>query len=150
MWVQGCRAESVGEVRASWAGRPVVRYTLHREDMMRIREAMRVLARTHFAAGARAVLPAIHGMPYRLGPDELDQLDRAPLDPRAYVAILSHLFGGCVMGKDPHGSVCDEWGRVHGYEGLHIADASAIPTTLGVNPQHTIMAIARHWAERML
>ena len=83
-------------------------------------------------------------------PDQIDQLKDAPLDPRAYVAILSHLFGGCNMGKDPARSVCDGDGRVHGYSGLFIADASAIPTNLGVNPQHTIMALARLWAQRAL
>jgi choline dehydrogenase-like flavoprotein len=89
-------------------------------------------------------------MPYKLEANEIDQLKDAPLDPRAYVAILSHLFGGCVMGRDPSRSVCDGDGRVHGYEALHIADASAIPTNLGVNPQHTIMALARYWAEGLL
>jgi choline dehydrogenase-like flavoprotein len=39
---------------------------------------------------------------------------------------------------------------VHGYEGLVIADASAIPTNLGVNPQHTIMALARLFSEELL
>jgi choline dehydrogenase-like flavoprotein len=150
MWVQGCRAESVGEVGVSPTGKPVVRYTLSPADMVRVRDAMHLIARTHFAAGARSVLPAIHGMPYRLGPDEVDQLKEAPLDPRAYVAILSHLFGGCTMGADPSRSVCDDRGRVHGYEALYVADASAIPTNLGVNPQHTIMALARHWATQML
>jgi choline dehydrogenase-like flavoprotein len=150
MWVQGCRAESVGEVRVGPGGRPVVHYTLSKADMVRVRAAMHLIARTHIAAGARAVLPAIYGMPYRLGPDEVDQLRDAPLDPRAYVAILSHLFGGCTMGKDPGRSVCDERGRVHGYDALHVVDASAIPTNLGVNPQHTIMALARHWARGIL
>jgi choline dehydrogenase-like flavoprotein len=46
--------------------------------------------------------------------------------------------------------VCDENGRVHGYDGLYIGDASAIPTNLGVNPQHTIMALAMNAAERAL
>jgi choline dehydrogenase-like flavoprotein len=54
------------------------------------------------------------------------------------------------MGRDPARSVCDGRGRVHGYEGLYIADASAIPTNLGVNPQHTIMALARYWSEGIL
>ncbi len=43
------------------------------------------------------------------------------------------------MGKDPETSVTDARGRVHGVEGLVVADASVIPTNLGVNPQHTIM-----------
>ena len=53
-------------------------------------------------------------------------------------------------GKDPARSVCDESGRVHGYEGLLVADASVIPTNLGVNPQHTIMALARTFVDRLL
>ncbi len=150
MWVTACRAESVGAVRRTIGGKPAVHYTLGQDDMKRFREGLYTVARMHVAAGARAVLPAIFGMPYKLMPDQIDQLKDAPLDPRAYVAILSHLFGGCNMGKDPARSVCDGDGRVHGYSGLFIADASAIPTNLGVNPQHTIMALARLWAQRAL
>ena len=150
MWVQACRAETVGEVRSTLTGQPAVHYTLDRTDMLKFRAAMYLIAKTHVAAGARAVLPSIHGMPYKLMPDQIELLKEAPLDPRAYVAILSHLFGGCVMGKDPAKSVCDGHGRVHGYEGLVIADASAIPTNLGVNPQHTIMALAKIWANDLV
>ncbi|HEY2513294.1 MAG TPA: GMC family oxidoreductase [Polyangiaceae bacterium] len=150
MWVHACRAETVGTVKAGLNGRPAVHYSLDEADMKRFRDAMVIIAKMHVAAGARAVLPCVFGMPYRLAPNEIHKLEDAPLDPRAYVAILSHLFGGCVMGKDPARSVCDERGRVHGYEGLTIADASAIPTNLGVNPQHTIMALARLFAEQLL
>ncbi len=150
MWVQASRAETVGEIKTTFDGKPAVHYTLDRADMLRFREANHLIAKTHVAAGARAVIPSIFGMPYKLEANEIDKLKDAPLDPRAYVAILSHLFGGCVMGKDPARSVCDGDGRVHGYERLYIADASAIPTNLGVNPQHTIMALARLWAERIL
>jgi choline dehydrogenase-like flavoprotein len=146
-WAVACRAESVGEIRLGWGGRGIVHYTLTRDDMLRFREGMYTLARTHVAAGARAVLPCTHGLPYELAPDQIDAIREAPLDPRAYVAILSHLFGGCVMGADPNSSVCDEHGRVHGYGNLFVADASTIPSTLGVNPQHTIMALARISAE---
>jgi choline dehydrogenase-like flavoprotein len=33
---------------------------------------------------------------------------------------------------------------------LYVVDASALPGNLGVNPQHTIMALARHWAQQAL
>lgn len=150
MWVHAVRAETVGTVSNGLFGKPVVRYTLDRADMERFRQGTYLIAKLHFAAGARAVIPGIHGAPYKIGPDQLEQLRDAPLDPRRYVAILSHLFGGCVMGSDPARSVCDDRGRVHGYEGLHVADASVMPTNLGVNPQHTIMALARQFAQGML
>jgi choline dehydrogenase-like flavoprotein len=150
MWVQATRAEAVGRVSTGLFGQPVVRYELGRADMERFREGMYVVAQTHLAAGARAVIPGIQGLPYELGPDQIGRLREAPLDPRAYVAILSHLFGGAVMGTDPSRSVCDPHGRVHGYVGLGVADAAVIPSTLGVNPQHTIMALARMHAEALL
>lgn len=147
MWVHACRAETVGTVKNGLFDKPVVSYTLDRADMERFRLGMHLVARWHFAAGARAIIPGIYGLPYKLGPDQVDLLLDGPLDPRAYIAILSHLFGGCVMGADPQRSVCDARGRVHGYQGLVVADASVIPTNLGVNPQHTIMALAGLFAE---
>jgi choline dehydrogenase-like flavoprotein len=150
MWVHTVRAESAGTVRAGFGGRPVVRYTLDQADMIRLREALIMIAKMHVAAGARAIVPCVGNLPTVIQPDQIGLLDGASLDPRSYVAILSHLFGGCVMGKDPSRSVCDEQGRVRGYEGLFVVDASVIPTNLGVNPQHTIMALARLFAQRML
>lgn len=149
LWVMAVRAETVGRIRRGPLG-PWVNYTLGETDMRRMRTAMVLLAKMHFAAGARWVIPGVHGLPYRVGPDEIGVLEQASIDPRAWVGILSHLFGGAVMGADPARSVCDAHGRVRGTEGLWVADASLIPTNLGVNPQHTIMALARIHAEDAL
>jgi choline dehydrogenase-like flavoprotein len=149
MWCLAVRAESVGTIRPSLlGGKPVVRYELNRRDMEVFRKGL--VAKQHIEAGAKAILPGISGMPFRLGRDEIGILEDAPLDPRRYVAILSHLFGGCVMGKDPRTSVVDGRGRVHGWQGLVVADASVIPTNLGVNPQHTIMGLAATFAGDLL
>lgn len=151
MWCHAVRAESTGVVKKSlFGGKPVVHYTLDEADMRRFRTGMKLLAQQHFAAGAKSVIPGIAGLPYELSPDQVKLLDDAPLDPRRYIAILSHLFGGCVMGKDEQTSVTDGLGRVHGTQGLVVADASVIPTNLGVNPQHTIMALAQVFAESLL
>jgi choline dehydrogenase-like flavoprotein len=151
MWCHAVRAESVGSVRAApFSDKPMVRYSLDRADMERFRQGMILLAKQHFAAGAREIIPGIQGMPYKLGPDQVGVLDDAPLDPKRYIAILSHLFGGAIMGKDPKRSVVDGSGRVHGHPGLVIADAAVIPSNLGVNPQHTIMALAAIFAEDAL
>ena len=118
--------------------------------MERLRRGIHLVAKTHFAAGAKAVIPGAYGLPSVIEADQVDQILEGPLDPRAYVAILSHIFGGCTMGADPSRSVTDEHGWVHGYQGLMVADAAVIPTNLGVNPQHTIMALARHFASALL
>jgi choline dehydrogenase-like flavoprotein len=150
MWVHAVRAESTGTVKNGFGNKPVVKYGLNREDMLRFREGMYLVAKTHVAAGCKKLIPGIFGMPYEIRPDQIDILKDAPLDPRAYIAILSHLFGGCIMGSDPSRSVVDGSGRVHGYEGLVVADASVIPSNLGVNPQHTIMGLAMVFAEDLL
>lgn len=149
MWVAAVRAESAGTVGADLFGNTVVRYQLDEPDMRRFRTGLAMVARLHFAAGAREVIPGIYGLPYKLGPDEVDRIEEGPLDPRCYIAILSHLFGGCPMSADPRQGVVDEDGKVHGVEGLYVVDAAAIPTTIGVNPQHTIMGLASAWAERL-
>jgi choline dehydrogenase-like flavoprotein len=147
MIVQATRAESVGSVWSGPGGKPMVWYSLDSADMARFRGGLAMVARIHFAAGAKAVYPGIYGLPARLGPDEVGIIEQATLSPRAYFGILSHLFGGCTMGTDPARSVVDASGRVHGREGLIVADASVIPSNLGVNPQHTIMGLARTFAE---
>jgi len=56
--------------------------------------------------------------------------------------ITVHPLGGCPMADDPQRGVVDERGRAHGYESLVVADGSAVPTALGVNPAKTITALA--------
>ena len=72
-----------------------------------------------------------------------------PADPAAYSMILSHLFGTARMSVRPQDGVVGADFRVHGTQNLYVVDSSVFPTNLGVNPQHTIMAIARLAAMRV-
>ena len=67
---------------------------------------------------------------------------RKDLDPQAF-----HPLGTCRMAADPKKGAVDPTGRLHGLQGLYVADGSLCPTPLGVNPQITIMAVARKIAE---
>jgi cholesterol oxidase len=58
-----------------------------------------------------------------------------------------HPLGGCRMGKDIKRGVCNDVGQIFSpkggvYPGLRIADASLIPTSLGVPPSLTVAALA--------
>ncbi len=53
----------------------------------------------------------------------------------------AHIIGGACIGADPSEGVIDAYQRVYGYEGLHVADGSAITGNLGVNPALTITAM---------
>ncbi len=72
---------------------------------------------------------------------------------------LSHPLGGCRMANDVNEGVVDELGRVFDksktaeqpfYKGLYIADASIIPTALGVNPSLTISALALRIVDKII
>jgi choline dehydrogenase-like flavoprotein len=54
------------------------------------------------------------------------------------------------MGKDPARSVTDSWGRVHAWRNLFVCDGSLFPTSIGVNPQLTIAALADRMARHIL
>ena len=60
-----------------------------------------------------------------------------------------HLLGTARMGKNPSGSVVNEWGRSHDVRNLFIVDGSVFVTSGGVNPTTTIQAVALYIADSM-
>ncbi len=53
------------------------------------------------------------------------------------------------MADDPADGVVKPTGEVYGAPGLYVMDGAAIPTATGVNPSHTIAAVAERNAERL-
>jgi choline dehydrogenase-like flavoprotein len=51
------------------------------------------------------------------------------------------------MGRDPATSVVGPSHEVHDVLNLYVVDGSAVPTSLGVNPQMTIMALSLRAAD---
>ena len=86
-------------------------------------------------------------------------LNRLTRELEAESITVAHPLGGCRMAKDASGGVVDEYGRVFDksktgsrpfYEGLYIADASIIPTALGVNPSLTIATLSLRVAKKII
>jgi choline dehydrogenase-like flavoprotein len=130
------------------AGRMVVRYDLHPGDAERFRRGFELLARIFFAAGAREVIVPIDGVP-TLRDGDATPLQRLRVRPRQIGAMAFHPLGTARAGADPATSVVDPDLQVHGIDGLHVADGSVVPSSLGVNPQITIMALAARLARRL-
>ncbi len=61
-----------------------------------------------------------------------------------------HGTGTCSMGTDPANSVVDARCRVHGVEGLRVADCSIMPTPVSGNTNGPVMAVAERAAELIL
>lgn len=144
VWAAQVRAEAEGVVTSGWGGADRVRYTMTTRDLEAARKACTLIATMLFEGGAREVWPGIYGVPSVLRSiDEVRLLAAAPLEPRSYNFIATHLFGAARMGPDPRTSVVGLDFGVHGVDALHVVDSSVFPTNLGVNPQHTIMAMSR-------
>ena len=54
------------------------------------------------------------------------------------------------MGIDPRTSVVGPDGQAHDLPGLYVVDSSVVPTSVAVNPQITIMALATALGQRMV
>jgi len=129
-------------------GRPVIQYWLSERDVSHIKRGMDVLAQIFFAAGARVVHAPIAGFEV-LRPDDLPALRRARIRPWDLELSAYHPLGTARMGRDPQSSVVDANHRLHDVEALYVVDGAAVPTSLGVNPQITIMALATRAAEKI-
>ena len=64
------------------------------------------------------------------------------------VWIGQHLSGTCKMGPNSDGmAVVDQYGRVHGIDGLRVADASIMPDCIRANTNLTTIMIGERVAE---
>jgi choline dehydrogenase-like flavoprotein len=132
--------ESRGRVRGVF-GRPQVRYDLIDRDVARFKRGIEALTDIYWAAGARQVVVPIAGVP-TLRDGDSQPLRRHSIAARDLYLMAFHPLGTARAGHDPRHAVVDGDLRVHGVEGLHVADGSVVPSALGVNPQITIMALA--------
>lgn len=70
-----------------------------------------------------------------------------PLWQRLHQPASVHNLGGCLMADDPAHGVTDPNGEVFGYRGLYVLDGAILPSATGVNPSHTIAAVAERNVE---
>jgi choline dehydrogenase-like flavoprotein len=143
--------QSVGTVEARSGGLdPVLRWHLHRDDTPILKNALFTLAEIFFAAGARKVVPGVHGIP-----DELHSLDEARVlkthDIRGTDLVMggNHAFCTTRMHGDPNKGVVDELGHCHDVENLWVADTGIFPRCPSVNPMWTLMALAHRSAHAL-
>lgn len=121
---------------------PLIRYQLSERDLRDLATGLRHLSKLLLAAGARTVYPCLPGAREIHAEDELTKIPGTLAAGRANLMTI-HLFSSCPMGEDQDRCAVDSMGRVHGMPGLVVNDASLIPTAMGVNPQGTVMALAR-------
>ncbi|MBS2016405.1 MAG: GMC family oxidoreductase [Deltaproteobacteria bacterium] len=136
-----------GEVHQIF-GRPFMTYRMSRRNRAVIPDLMRKMANIFFAAGAREVVLPVLGQP-AVTPDTLRTLDLERVPGKMIECASQHPLGTCRMGTSPHHAVVDPNGQTYELRDLYVADGSILPTSLGVNPQLSIMAMATRIAWKL-
>jgi choline dehydrogenase-like flavoprotein len=128
---------------------PLVRLALNAEDRRNLADGLRKLGKLLLAAGATQLFPSLNrGRVLQSEADLAGEPEALP-DGRANLMTI-HLFSSCPMGEDAARCATDSYGRIHGFNNLFINDASLLCTAPGVNPQGSIMALARRNALNFL
>jgi hypothetical protein len=141
--------KSRGSVRAGPGGTPLIFYDMNGEDLAQMQRGIEILSEVFLRAGAKRVMPMVAGCEEIASEADLDALRKMHLRPGDFEVSAYHPLGTCRMGTDPKRSCVTPDGRAHDVEGLWVADGSVIPSSLGVNPQMTIMALALRTAEAL-
>jgi choline dehydrogenase-like flavoprotein len=141
--------DSKGRVLLDYDGSATVSYRLTPKDVARYHDGLRKMSEICWAAGAKAILPAIFGWHTLSSRKEYERFAKAKLNASDLLLTSYHPLGTCKMGPDPKTSVVDMNHQAHDLPGLFVVDGSTVSGPLGVNPQLTIMAIATRAAEKI-
>jgi choline dehydrogenase-like flavoprotein len=142
--------EGEGRVVLGPDRQPYMLFSLSRRDIETVHRGVARTAELLFAAGARQVLLPFADLPLLDRPEDLGAIARRPRVPDGIELMTVHIMGTARMAPDPSCGATDASGRLHDVEGLVIADASVLPSSIGVNPQETIVAMALRNTDRWL
>jgi choline dehydrogenase-like flavoprotein len=120
------------------------------EDLTTLKRGLSLIVRMMFAAGADEVYPGVAALPEVLvRPEQAVWLLSDRVTVRDLHLMASHHFGSAAASADPSRGVVGPDLQSHEVAGLYVMDGAALPENLGVNPQHTIMAVAYRGAEQL-
>jgi choline dehydrogenase-like flavoprotein len=132
---------STGRVGLASDGSLRVTYSLTTEDANRLVFGIARAVELFHAAGAAEVYPQIAGIP-TITAAGAGELDARPPSARRLRLEAFHPMGTAGMDASPERGVVGTDGAVHGARDLYVADGSLLPSSIGVNPMMTIIAMA--------
>lgn len=140
--------EGGGVVKPGFGREPRATFRMAKQERAAVPRALRIMAETFRAAGAKEIFLPLLGLE-PLNVDRFDEFDFARVPMRRLECASQHPLGTCRMGTNPDHSVVDEDAKVWGVKELFIGDGAVIPTSLGVNPQETVMTMATRTAWKL-
>jgi choline dehydrogenase-like flavoprotein len=120
------------------------------DDMIKIKRGIELACRIGISLkGVRRVMPStFHEIEVRSERD-LEQLEDRIGDPAELSLSSAHPQGGNPISRNARKGVVDEHFHVWDAPGLYVCDASVFPTSITVNPQLTVMALAAYAADEI-
>src|SRR5581483_2462249 len=79
----------------------------------------------------------------------LRSVEAAGLRTNSFALFSAHQMSSCRMGGNPAFGAIDPAGETFEVRNLFVADGSALPTAVGVNPMLTIMGVSHQIAQHI-
>ncbi|HEY0880158.1 MAG TPA: GMC oxidoreductase, partial [Archangium sp.] len=146
----GVKGTGRGKVRSNFfTGEAACAYELSNDDVRHLGQGMARLSTLLLAAGAEVVHPGVQGLPSITSQTDAARWLDEPL-PRGSLSLTTvHAFSTVPAGENEALTAVDSTGKLRGAENVWINDASTLPDSPGVNPQGTVMALARRNALKL-
>ena len=129
---------------------PILWYWINKEDSEQLFLGVKTLASIYLNAGAKEVY--ITGNAKMRPIKSLQELDLLFSKKRKVSSLLLtayHPLGTARIAADKNKGVCDSNHKVFDWENLYVMDGSAVPSSLGANPQVTIMSLSTRAARKI-
>lgn len=121
---------------------------MNRQDFALFKRGIHALACWYLDAGAKQVLiPGLNRIVRIHNRAELTRFLHSSLKPTDFLISAYHPLGTARIAASARQGVCDSNHQVFGSPGLYVMDGASVPTSLGANPQVTIMAMASRAAD---
>jgi choline dehydrogenase-like flavoprotein len=142
--------EGNASVGKALTGGAAINYRPAARDLQTMARGLQVLGEILFAARAKRVLLNAYKYYEFTDRSQLADLPKICADADDITLGSVHPEGGYALSRDARRGVVDPGDfKVHGYDNLHVCDASVFPSSLTVNPQLTVMALAHYAAPRI-
>ena len=137
------RGDVRGKVTVRRNGMPNGKLWIPQKEFNTVLRGIKLLADGLLKVGAKYVHTGVRGVPDEMKTlEDTETLLSGKFGPKDVPMTANHIFSSCRMSGDPRRGTVNINGKVHGLEGLYICDGSIFPSSSGVNPQATIMALA--------
>lgn len=145
------RDDNIGRVTLTSTGRASITYEPGEKELKILAKGVEVMGKMWFALGARKIIISHRGLSSIDHEEDISKLvDEILNDPKNLLLGSAHPQSGNKIGTSEADSVVDSDCKVHGFKNLFVCDASVFPTSVGVNPQITVMTVASIVASRII